>query len=171
MVAAIEAKKQEIFNEADHEAQQSLERWQIHRIAMEQKVEMMETALRKAETFLKRSNTLELAKIDKRMNAMIPKEVDDECKELDGDREGLRQFIFEENEALKEKAICEGIGHVFTFRANETKAHQSTAEGEGLTESIVGIEANFVLTTKNAIGQRCREKRDRVTGNRKSAVS
>ncbi|XP_022810463.1 E3 ubiquitin-protein ligase TRIM56-like, partial [Stylophora pistillata] len=45
MIAVIEAKKQEIFNEADHEAQQSLERLRIQRIEMEQKVKMIETAV------------------------------------------------------------------------------------------------------------------------------
>ncbi|XP_022794156.1 E3 ubiquitin-protein ligase TRIM71-like, partial [Stylophora pistillata] len=42
-------------------------------------------------------------------------------------------------------------------------ADKSTAKGKGLTEAIIGIQANFVLTTKNAKGQQCYEKRDRVT--------
>ncbi|XP_022777917.1 E3 ubiquitin-protein ligase TRIM71-like [Stylophora pistillata] len=47
--------------------------------------------------------------------------------------------------------------------SSESKADQSTAKGKGLTEAIIGIQANFVLTTKNAKGQQCYEKRDRVT--------
>ncbi|XP_022794166.1 E3 ubiquitin-protein ligase TRIM71-like [Stylophora pistillata] len=160
MIAVIEAKKQEIFNESDHEAQQSLERLRIQRIEMEQKVKIIETAVRKSETLLKRSTDAELAKIDKTMNTVMRKEVVDEREEIDCDFETLRRFIFEENEALKAKTIHEGIGRVFTF---ETKTVQSTAEGKGLTKVIVGIEANFVLTTKNAKGQQCYEKRDRVT--------
>ena len=46
---------------------------------------------------------------------------------------------------------------------SETRADQSTAEGKGLTEVIVGIQANFVLTKRNAERQQCYEKRDRVT--------
>ena len=34
---------------------------------------------------------------------------------------------------------------------------------KGLTEAIVGIQANFVLTTRNAEGQQCYKKRDQVT--------
>ncbi|XP_022796512.1 E3 ubiquitin-protein ligase TRIM71-like [Stylophora pistillata] len=97
------------------------------------------------------------------MKTIIPKKSDEQREELDCDLEDLRQFIFDENEALKAKTIQEGIGHVFTFRPNETKADHSTAKGKGLTEAIVGIEANFVLTTKNAKGQQYYEKRDRVT--------
>ncbi|PFX11203.1 Tripartite motif-containing protein 2 [Stylophora pistillata] len=160
MIAVIEAKKQEIFNEADHEAQQSLERLRIQRIEMEQKVKMIETAVTKFETLLKRSTSAELAELDKAINTIIPKEVDDEREQLDCDLEGLRQLIFEENEALKAKTIHGGIGRVFS---SESKADQSTAKGKGLTEAIIGIQANFVLTTKNAKGQQCYEKRDRVT--------
>ena len=130
---------------------------------MEQKFKMIETAVKKAETVLKRSTNVELAKLDETMGTIISNEGDDEREELDCDFEGMRPFIFEENEALKAKTIQEGIDRVFTFRPNETKAHQSIAEGKGLTEAIVGIEANFVLQTKNAKGQQCCKKRDRVT--------
>ena len=48
MIAVIEAKKQEIFSEADHEAQQYLERLRIQRIEIENKVKMVETAVGKS---------------------------------------------------------------------------------------------------------------------------
>ena len=99
MIAIIEAKKQEIFNEADHKAQQSLKRLLTQRIEMEQKVKMIETAVKKAETVLKRSTNVELAKLDETMGTIISNEGDDEREELDCDLEGLRQLIFEENEA------------------------------------------------------------------------
>lgn len=53
---------------------------------MEQKLKMIETAVRKLETLLKRSANAELAKLDKAMNTIIPlKEVDDGREELDCD--------------------------------------------------------------------------------------
>ena len=91
------------------------------------------------------------------------KEVNNEREELDCDLAGLRLLSFEENEALKAETIHEGIGRVFIFRHNETKADQSIAEGKGLNIAIAGIEANFVLTAKNAKGQQCYERRNRVT--------
>ena len=162
MIAVIEAKKQQIFTEADHEAQQSLNRLREQRIEIENKVKNIETAVGKSETLLKRSTNAELAQIDKTLSTIIPKEGDDEREEVDCDLEGLRQFIFEENESLKTKTNHEGIGCIRIFYSN-TKGDQSIAEGKGLTEAVVGIQANFVLTTRNAEGQQCYEKRDRVT--------
>ena len=162
MIAVIEAKKQQIFTEADHEAQQSLQRLRVQRIDIENKVKNIETAVGKSETLIKRSTNAELAQIHKTLSTIIPKEVDDEREEEDCDLEGLRQFIFEENESLKKKTNDEGIGFIKTF-LNVTRGYQSIAEGKGLAEGIVGIQANFVLITRNAEGQQCYQKRDRVT--------
>ena len=162
MIAVIEAKKQQIFTEADHEAQQSLQRLRVQRIDIENKVKNIETAVGKSETLIKRSTNAELAQIDKTLSTIIPKEVDDEREEEDCDLEGLPQFIFEENESLKKRTNDEGIGCIRTF-SNKTKVDKSIAEGKGLTEAIVGIQANFFLTTRNAEGQQCYGKRDRVT--------
>ena len=40
---------------------------------------------------------------------------------------------------------------------------QSNAEGKGINEVIVGLEAQFVLTTRSAEGEQCYEARDFVT--------
>ena len=162
MIAVIEAKKQEIIAEADHEAQQSLQRLRVQRIDIENKVKNIETAVGKSETLLKRSTNAELAQIDKTLSTIIPKEVDIEREQVVCDLEGIRQFFFEQNESLKTKTNDEGIGCIRTF-SSRTKVDQSIAEGKGFTEAIVGIQANFVLTTRNAEGQQCYEKRDRVT--------
>ena len=161
MIAVIKAKKQQIFTEADHEALQSLQRLRVQRVDIENKVKNIETAVGKSETLLKRSTNAELTEIDNTLSTIIPKEVDDE-REVDRDLEGLHQFIFEENESLKKKTNDEGIGFIKTF-LNVTRGYQSIAEGKGLAEAIVGIQANFVLITRNVEGQQCYEKRDRVT--------
>ena len=161
MNAVIEAKKQEFYTEADHEAQQFLQRLRVQRIDIENKVKYIETAVGKSETLLKRGTNAELAHIDKTLSTISPKEAEDEREEVDCDLEELHQFIFEENESLKTKTKDEGIGSIKIF-LNETRADQSTVEGEGLTEAIVGIQANFVLTTRNTKGQQCYDKRDRV---------
>ena len=162
MIAVIEAKKQEIFSEADHEAQLYLERLRIQRIEIENKVKMVETAVGKSETLLQRSTNAELAQFDDSQNTTLLKGVDDEREEVDCNLEDLNELIFKKNKALETKAIDDGIGFSKTF-LSETRADQSTAEGKGLTEAIVGIQVNFVLTTRNAEGQQCYEKRDRVT--------
>ena len=162
MIAVIEAKKQEIIAEADHEAQQSLQRLRVQRIDIENKVKNIETAVGKSETLIKRSTNAELAQIDKTLSTIIPNEVDIEREQVDCDLEGLRQFFFEQNESLKTKTNNEGIGCIRTF-SSRTNVDQSIAEGKGFTEAIVGIQANFVLTTRNAEGQQCYKKCNRVT--------
>ena len=67
-----------------------------------------------------------------------------------------------ENKALLKKATTEGIGSFKTF-LSKTEAQQSNAEGKGISEVIVGLEAQFVLTTRNAEGEQCYEARDCVT--------
>ena len=160
MIAVIEAKKQEIFSEADHEAQQYLERLRIQRIEIENKVKMVETAVGKSETLLQRSTNAELAQFDESRNTTLLKGVDEEREEVDCNLKHLT-FIFEENKALQTKEIHEGIGSIRGF-LSETRADQATAEG-GLTEAIVGIQAKFVLTTRNAEGRQCHDERNRVT--------
>ena len=83
-------------------------------------------------------------------------------EQVDCDLEGLRGFIFVENETLLRKAINEGIGSFQTF-IPKTSAKQSKAEGKGINEVVVGLEAEFVLTTRNAEGKQCYDERDCVT--------
>ena len=162
MIAVIEAKKQEIFNEVEHTTKESLERLRRKRNEIEHKVKMLDTAVEKTEIFLKRSTNAELVQLDKSLNTIFQEGVVDETEQVDCDLEGLHQLIFEENETLKTKAIAEGIG-LFTTFLSETKADQSIAEGKGISEATVGLTANFVLTTRNAEGEQSYEKRDRVT--------
>ena len=63
---------------------------------------------------------------------------------------------------MLEKATTEGIGSFKTF-LSQAEAQQSNAEGKGINEVIVGLEAQFVLTTRNADGEQCYEARDCVT--------
>ena len=45
----------------------------------------------------------------------------------------------------------------------QTEASQSVAEGEGIEEGTVGVEAQFILTTRNTEGRQCYNNDDRVT--------
>lgn len=76
--------------------------------------------------------------------------------------EAVPKFSFVENETLLEKAITEGIGSVKTFLHQPSVDH-SRAEGSGIREAIVGLEAQFVLTTRNAKGEQYYDERDCVT--------
>ena len=162
MIAVIEAKKEEIFNAAENQGKQSLERLEIQKSEFEQQAQKTEAGVKKAEALLQRSTSAEIALLDKTLKTIFQEEVRREEEQVDCDLEALRRFIFVENKTLLEKATTEGIGSFKTF-LSKTEAQQSNAEGKGINEVIVGLEAQFVLTTRNAEGEQCYEARDRVT--------
>ena len=80
---------------------------------------------------------------------------------MDCDLEGFRRFVFAENESLMAKTVTEGIGAFQTF-ISKTSVQQSSVRGKGTSEAIVGLGAEFVLTTRNADGEQCYEALDCV---------
>ena len=160
--AVIEAKKQEIINEVQNQGKQSLQQLGIQRNAIEQQAQKLETGIEKTETLLKRSTNPEIAQLDKTLKTIFQERITADEEQVDCDLEGLREFIFVENETLLEKAINEGIGSFKTFLL-KTSALKSNAEGKGINEVVVGLEAEFVLTTRNAEGEQCYNERDCVT--------
>ncbi|XP_078361721.1 E3 ubiquitin-protein ligase TRIM71-like [Oculina patagonica] len=164
LTAAIEAKKKEILNEVDNQVKESVERVRTQQCEVDNQVKLIETGIEKTESILKRSTSAEIVRLDSKssLNAIFQEEVSDEEKHVDRDFEGLRQFIFVENETLLDKINAEGIGSFKTF-VSKTCAHQSSAEGKGISEATVGLEANFVLTTRNAEGEQCYKELDSVT--------
>ena len=162
MIAVIGAKKEEIFNAAENQGRQSLERLGIQKREIEQQAQKIEAGVEKAEALLERSTSAEIAQLDMTLKTILQEEVRGEEQQVDCDLEGLRRFIFVENKTLLEKATTEGIGSFKTF-LSKTEAQQSTAEGKGINEVIVGLEAQFVLMTRNAKGEQCYEARDCVT--------
>ena len=63
MIAVIEAKKEEIFNAAENQGKQSLERLGIQKSEFEQQAQKIETAVKKAEVLLQRSTSAEIASV------------------------------------------------------------------------------------------------------------
>ena len=162
MIGVIEAKKQKIFNKAERQAAESLERLVIQKSEIEHQVNTTETVIEQTETLLKRSTSAEIVQLHDSLNTIFPEGVSDETEQVDCDLEVTRQFIFAENETLMDKANTEGIGEFKTL-VKKTSAHQSSAEGKGITEAVVGIEAQILLTTRNVEGEQHYEERDCVT--------
>ena len=158
MIVVIEAKKQEIFNDVEKKANELLERQGIQQSEMENQVKVIETAIERTETLLKRSTNAEIV----RMDTNFQEGVSDHEDQLDCDLEGFRHFVFVENETLMQKASSEGIGSLTTLN-RKIKADQSRAKGKGISEATVGLEAQIVVTARNAPGEQCHEERDDVT--------
>ena len=157
--AVIEAKEKEILNKVDIQVKESHERLRTEQRDVVKQVKVIETGIKNSETLLERSTSAEIIKLDKSLNATFQEEVSDGKDQENCDREGFRRFIFEENESLMAKTVTEGIGAFQTF-INKTGVHQSSVRGKGTSDAIVGLEAEFVLTTRNAEGEHCYEARD-----------
>ena len=162
LVAVIETKKKEMLNKADKQIKESLGCVRTQQCEVKRRVERLETAVEKAETLLKRCTNAEITQLDKSLKTVLPEEVSDVGKQAAVYPEGLRQFLLKENKTLLDSLNSDGIGTFQTFVTN-TCAHPSTAEGEGISEASVGLESNFLLTTRNAEGEQCYNERDFVT--------
>ena len=161
MIGVIEAKKQEIFNKAELQAAESLERLVTEKSEIEHQVNTTETVIEQTETLLKRSTSAEIVQLNNSLNKIFPEGDSDETEQVDCDFEVI-QFIFVENETLMDKGNTEGIGEFKTF-LSKTSTLQSSAEGKGIIEAVVGIEAQILLTTRNVEGEQHYDERDCVT--------
>ena len=72
----------------------------------------------------------------------------------------LARLSFVKNQKLFDLAYREQIG---SLKSTQTRAQQSSADGKGINEAIVGLEAQLVVTTRNAEGQQCHDDYDSVS--------
>ena len=158
LMRVIEAKKQEIFKEVEDKAQQSIERVVEQISDVEKELWRIETSIKETERFLMRSTNAEIVQF----NTVFQEEVTGEAELVDCDRKDLRHFVFFPNKSLIAKANSEGVGSLKQI-ISQTKSRNSKAEGKGITEVTVGLEAQFVLTTRNAENEQCYEQCDIVT--------
>ena len=156
----IDEKKQEIINEVENQARESLQRLGIKKNRIENEVKMSEAALEKAETLMKQSTSAEIMQPNKFLNRIFQEEVDKEDP-VDRDNRIFLEYFFLKNQKLLDHVRAEKIGSLKCF-VSKTRPHLSNAEGKGIIEATVGLEAQFVLTTRNAEGQQCYKERDSV---------
>jgi len=157
LMAVIKAKKKELLNKVEIQVKESRERLRTEERNLGEQIKLIEREIEKTETLVKRSTSAGIVQMDKSFEL----EVSDEEDQVDYDLEGFRRFIFVENESLMAKSVTEGIGAFKTF-FSKISANQSGAQGKGMREAIVGLEAQFVLTTRNAEGEQCYDERDCV---------
>ena len=158
LMRVIEAKKQEIFKEVEDKAQQSIERVVEQISDVEKELWRIETSIKETERFLMRSTNAEIVQF----NIVFQEEVTGEAELVDCDRKDLRHFVFFPNKSLIVKANSEGVGSLKQI-ISQTKSSNSKAEGEGIIDVTVGLEAQFVLRTRNADNEQCYEQCDIVT--------
>ena len=160
MVKIIKAKKQEIFKEVEDKEKESVERLDKEQRVVENELQRIEKEIEKTETLFNRSANAEIVQLDMYTSSL--ESSSNAGEQVDCDFEDLGCLFFVDNKTLTEKVMSEGVGSVKTF-VSKTKAQQSISEGKGISEATVGLEAKFVLTTRNAEGEQCYEEFDSVT--------
>ena len=158
LMKVFEAKKQELFKEVEEKAQEVIERLVEQQSEVEYKLRRIETSIEETERFLKRSTNAEIVQF----NTVFQEEITDEAELVDCDGKDLCHFVFFPNKSLMAKTKSEGVGF-FKQIISRTKSRNSKADGKGITEVTVGLEAQFVLTTRNAENEQCYEQCDIVT--------
>ena len=161
MFQVIDAKKQEIINEVENLVKESLQRLETKKSKIEDEVKMSKATLDKTETLLKQSPSAEIMQPNKFLNKIFQEEVDEENS---ADRDGVNFLVFDfvKNQTLLENINAASIGSLKAV-LSKSRPLLSTADGKGVNEAFVGLEAEFVLTTRNAEGEQCYDERDCLT--------
>ena len=132
----------------------------MQKTEIEHQIEVIKTSLDKADKVLTRIANAEVIQVKKSLETIL-EGVDQTTKATEHEPEGLPTLTFVPNQKMSKIVNTEEIGTLEIL--HETKASQSVVEGKGIREGTVGVEAQFVLTTKNAVGRQCYNKHDRVT--------
>ena len=149
--AAIEAKKLEIFDDVERRKQLSLEHIGIQKDKFVEQVKQYESEIERTETIIKRSTSAEIMQPNDVLNIILRKENSKEETVTDRENESfLARLSFVKNQKLFDLACGEQIGSV---KSTQTRAQQSSADGKGINEAIVGLEAQLIVTTRNAESQ------------------
>ena len=158
--AAIEAKKLEILDNFERKTKSTLEQIEIHRNDMQKGFQLCESDIEKTETLIKRCTSAEIMQ----PNDMLDKIFKDENIHHDDTAKCERSFprlCFIKNQKLFDLASLEQVGSLNYLTL--TRAQQSSADGKGISEAIVGLEAELIVTTRNAEGQQYHDDYDSVT--------
>ena len=154
--AAIEAKKLEIFEDVERRTEASLQEIGKQKENFEEQARRHESEIEDTETLLKRSTSAQLMQPNELMDKILKEEKNQENRS-DRDDCPFQKFDFVDNHKLFDLVNVEQIGSL------ETKAQQSGADGKGIREAIVGLEAQLVVTTRNKKCQSSYDNNDCVT--------
>ena len=158
---AVEAKKLEVFDDVERRTQLSLERIGIQMDKFVEQVKQHESEVERTETFIKRSTSAEIMQPNDVWNIIFREENSKEETVTDRENESfLARLSFVKNQKLFDLACGEQIG---SLKSTQTRAQQSSADGKGISEAIVGLEAQLTVTTRNAEGQLYHDDYDYVT--------
>ena len=156
IIATIEAKKQEIFDDVERRTKASLQKIEKRKEEIEEQAKRHESEIIDTETLLKRSTSAQLMQPNEQMDKILKEEKNQEDRSYRDDCL-FQKFDFVENHKLFDLVSAEQIGSL------ETGGQQSSADGKGISEAVVGLEAQLVVTTRNKKCHQCYDNNDCVT--------
>ena len=172
MKSVIEAKKKEMIEEVKKQAKKSLQCLEVRMSENEREMKTTETALEMAETLLKQSPDAEIMRPNKVIDQILKQKLDEQVDELNGPAssscESFLGYDFVKNQKFFESMNNENIG-TFKYFPTMTRPRQSCVSGKGISEFCLGLDADFVVTTKNGNGEQCYEEADSLTVHREEA--
>ena len=133
MIAIIEARKQDVFNAVEYQAKKSLESLSQKKDEVENKVKIIESAIRRTEFLMKRKFSTEILGFNETFDKILQEEGTQGIR----DTEFIPRFSFTKSEKLINVLNSEGIGNVKTV-LSETKAQQLEAKGKESSKVIAG---------------------------------
>ena len=133
MTAIIEARKQDVFDAVDDQANKSLETLSQKKGKVENQVKIIESAIEQTESLMKRNFSTEILGFNETFDKILQEQGTQENR----DTECTPQFSFTKSEKLINVLNSEGIGNVKTV-FSETKSQQSGAKGKESNKVIDG---------------------------------
>ena len=158
IIATIEAKKQEIFDDVERRTKASVQKIGKQKEDIEEQAKRHESEIENTETLLKRSTSAQVMQPNELMDKLLKEE--NYQDDSDRDDDFFQEFYFLKNHKLFDLVSLEQIG---SLKESQTRAQQSSADGKGISEAIVGLEAQLVVTTRNKKCQQCYDNNDCVT--------
>ena len=158
LIAAIEAKKNKIFDEVEKTAKQYLKRLGDKSQEIGEEIKRDQTAIEKCDKMLKRSTNAQIMQPNEFLEQLF-RVGSNQQDTVDLDGENVIDFAFERNEQLFNYVHAEQLG-VLKIKTNPK---ESTVEGKGISEGTVGLLAEIVVITRNIIGEQVYDQNNRIT--------
>ena len=156
MIRVIREERRRLITEAENTKKVEQDRLAANQEKIRNQVKKIESAMKQAENLLRRGAGAEIGHSSKQIEVNL--------QQLVAEKPGIqvkvyKKVVFMENPLPNKSLINNGIGRVGT---TDTDRVQSTAEGDGMAKATAGLEAQFVVTTKNSKGDVCYSPLDRV---------
>ena len=156
MIRVIREEQRRLITEAENTKKAEQDRVATNKENIRNQAKKVELAMKQAEDLLRRGASAEIVRSRKQIQGNLQQLV---AEKPEIQVQGYKKVVFKENPLPNKNLTNDGIGRVGT---TDTDRVQSTAEGDGLAEATVGLEAQFVVTTKNSNGDVCYSPLDRV---------